>query len=729
MFRGGFPLSNNSRLYLILAIHNHQPVGNFDYVLEESYKKAYLPFLELLQQHPSLKVVMHYSGNLLSWIAKKHPEAIKILRGFVKTRRIEFLSGGFYEPILSAIPEEDRIMQIREMTDYIAKLFDYSPRGMWLAERVWEPHMPRCLAEAGIEYLPLDDYHFKLSGIDDESLTGYFITEELGHSIKVFPGSERLRYYVPFRGVDETISHLREIYTLKSSGDFKDEAPLITMADDGEKFGVWPDTFKHCYENGWLERFFSALEENSGWLATTTFSEYQAEFYPKGTVYLPAASYREMGEWALPQQKGLEYEIMLNEMQSIYGENAKGMLRGGIWRSFLSKYPESNHIHKRMLMISAKVHKALKRCTMHDARCKTKHKNPKSRIQNPKSMLHELWKGQCNDAYWHGIFGGLYLPHLRSSLYRHLINAEAMAEDILSNGRAVNGRITWKHEGDLDNNGFRDICVSSKDITAFFTERGGSLIELSLKNKSLNILDTLTRRPEAYHAKLSEAGKVSPETKTIHDRLSAKEAGLSEHLVYDSYRRASLLDHFFEYGINIDSLIKSEYKEKGDFINGIYSISAFKKGSDIGVKLKREGVVSGAGLRIEKTVVFRDSGMSADYVLSGSYSGMFGIEFNISILGSPYASIEVGGKSLFVKDMAVHDNISEFLIKYDLANLWIRFSFDEEINLWHYPVETISLSEEGVERIYQGTSFIFTKRLDFTSHKRLGLNMQFVEVR
>ena len=29
-----------------------------------------------------------------------------------------------------------------------------------------------------------------------------------------------------------------------------------------------------------------------------------------------------------------------------------------------------------------------------------------------------LYRGQCNCAYWHGAFGGVYLPHLRNAIYR-----------------------------------------------------------------------------------------------------------------------------------------------------------------------------------------------------------------------------------------------------------------------------------------------------------------------
>ncbi|MBI5050009.1 MAG: DUF1925 domain-containing protein [Nitrospirae bacterium] len=343
-----------SKVYLILSIHNHQPVWNFDHVLEDAYKKAYLPFLKMLARHTKLKLVLHYSGNLLVWLEKKHPEAIDMITALIRAGRVELLSGGFYEPVLCCLPEDDRVLQIKEMTAYIKGTFGYTPRGMWLAERVWEPHLPKCISKAGIEYLPLDDYHFKLAGVDDRDLLGYHVTEENGSVIKIFSGSEELRYSIPFKDVDSVISYLKEVSMTGGS-------PLLTLADDGEKFGVWPDTFSHCYTDGWLESFFSALEANADWIETTTFSEYQERFYPVGKVYLPAASYREMGEWALPPDGALDYEYALNELKGLLGDRAMSLLRGGTWRSFFAKYPESNHIHKRMLMISKKVHEAVKK--------------------------------------------------------------------------------------------------------------------------------------------------------------------------------------------------------------------------------------------------------------------------------------------------------------------------------------------------------------------------------
>ncbi len=695
-----------SKLYLILAFHNHQPVGNFDHVLEDSYNKSYLPFLEALLRHPNLKVVLHYSGNLLSWIGKRHPEAIDIIRNLVSNGRVELLSGGFYEPVIPVLPEEDRQLQIEEFSLYIKKNFGYTPKGMWLAERVWEPQMPKCISKAGIEYLPVDDYHFKMTGLEEGDLLGYYITEDEGYKISVFPGSEKLRYYIPFRTVEDTISYFREIHMRGGN-------PLLTFADDGEKFGVWPNTYKHCYEDGWLDNFLAALEDNSDWIETTTFSEYSSKFQSLGRVYLPTASYREMGEWALPSEVSLEYEYVLEELGKLVGEKSKHLLRGGIWRSFMVKYPESNHLHKRMFMISQKVQEA---CVINS--------------QKGREAQINVWKGQCNDAYWHGVFGGLYLPHLRSALYRHLINAEALANEILKEKTEIK-------RFDFDCDGFDDIIINTKNIALTVSEKGGSLTELSLYRQSVNIFDILSRRPEAYHSKLTKVNNQDPDaTKTIHDQLSVKEEGLANYLIYDEYRRSSLLDRFLPVETGLEDVRASKYEELGDFIDGVYSMDYSREGENIILSLSREGVVQGNSFKLEKSLEIGPSGIRADYLLEGAFSGLFAMEMNISLLGSPYATITTGDLTSQIRSMATHEKIREFSIEDKFLNLILDFRFDEAVDMWHYPVETISLSEQGVERLYQGTAFLFVTNLNLpapetqegmNSKKKLGFSLNFEE--
>jgi len=398
-----------------------------------------------------------------------------------------------------------------------------------------------------------------------------------------------------------------------------------------------------------------------------------------------------------------------------------------------------------MLRISRKAHSAAGKLKVESEKLRGKGSRLKLSTLNSQlsTLYHELWKGQCNDAYWHGIFGGLYLPHLRSSLYRHLLAAESMAEEILgSNSQRVKGsrlrrvaeetkgqKVTeFIEEGDFDCDGFKDICISTGGLTAFLSEDSGALIELSVKKKQINVLDTLTRRPEAYHSKISEAAHHNPgETKTIHERICVKEAGLLDYLVYDNYRRASLLDHFLDYNIKLDDLIKSDYHDKGDFIGSPYDMERIIGKNASGVKLAREGLVSGTDMRLEKSVLFRKSEMRVDYLLEGKYNGIFAPEFNLSFLGSPYALVNLGSKSFFIRDKGRHSALHEFYVEDKFLNLTMAFTFDESMELWHYPVETISLSEHGVERLYQGTAFLFMKRLDFNGDKRLGFTIKFGE--
>ncbi len=170
------------------------------------------------------------------------------------------MSGGYYEPILAVIPEEDRQGQIRKMTETVAREFGYNATGIWLAERVWEPSLPGTLNRAGVEWTVVDDTHFKMVGLDDEDLLGYYLTEDQGLILKVFGTSKYMRYAVPWRPVNEVIAYLRDLAS-------DAESRIVVMGDDGEKFGLWPGTKVLCWDRGWIENFFSALEGAREWLA------------------------------------------------------------------------------------------------------------------------------------------------------------------------------------------------------------------------------------------------------------------------------------------------------------------------------------------------------------------------------------------------------------------------------------------------------------------------------
>jgi alpha-amylase len=701
------------KVQFIFAIHNHQPVGNFDFVAEDAYQKAYLPFIMVLKRHPLLKITLHYTGILYRFFEEKHPEFIEMLRELVAEGRAEILSGGFYEPILAVLPDEDKVGQVRALSDYVRKKIGFESRGMWLAERVWEPHLPRFIADAGIDHVVVDDFHFKMAGLRDPDLDGYYLTEEQGGMIRIFPGSEKLRYLIPFHKPEDTIEFLA---TLKST----ERNRLAVMADDGEKFGVWPETHRTVYDEGWLERFFSLLEQNSAWLETTTFSEFLRKEPARGRIYLPTASYMEMGEWTLPTTTMAEYCDALSMLKGMPEcSKLRPFIKGGIWRNFLAKYPESNHMHKRMLMASQKVHRALEA------------PGGSAKLDRDSArMLDHLYQCQCNDAYWHGVFGGLYLPHLRSAVYEHLIQAEQLADKALrTQGPVQRGKGPAKkapaeswlaiERGDFDRDGNEELMLNSELLNVFVDPaEGGRITELDWKPRSFNLTNVLTRRREGYHDKIAHAGRdaAGPEggAKTIHDRVVVKEEGLQHHLLYDWYTRGSLLDHFLESGVDLAGFMRSEYYEAGDFVLGAYQATARKQKDAVVLVLEREGSAAGIRTRIRKTIAVRASHpeIAVRYGIANmgdeELNASFGSEFNISLLAgnSHDRYYDIPGHVLEKRNLASTgetNNVSRVSLVDEWLKLTVTLAFSQPAILWRAPVETVSQSEAGFERVYQSS--------------------------
>ncbi|HET9682071.1 MAG TPA: alpha-amylase/4-alpha-glucanotransferase domain-containing protein, partial [Candidatus Limnocylindrales bacterium] len=396
-------MSPGARISLSLVLHNHQPVGNFGWVIAEAWERAYEPMVAALERHPGIRVGLHYSGALLEWLRTEQPGFLERVRALVEADRVEVLGGGLYEPVLGAIPERDRIGQLGRMAAMVEATFGRRPAGAWLAERVWEPDVPTSMAAAGYRYTILDDAHFRAAAVPEDAMWGPYSTDDQGHPLTVFATEQGLRYRIPFQPVATVIDYLREHAT--DAGD-----RVGTMGDDGEKFGAWPTTWEHCWGRGhWVEDFFDALDANATWLATVRPSDWLAAHQPVGRVYVPTGSYAEMGEWVLPPEESLAFGTALRRDRETGAPEAR-WLRGGFWRNFQVRYREVNDLHKQMLRVSAAV------AAMPDGPAR-------------EAATDHLFRGQSNDCYWHGLFGGIYIAHMRAATFEHLIAAEDLADE------------------------------------------------------------------------------------------------------------------------------------------------------------------------------------------------------------------------------------------------------------------------------------------------------------
>lgn len=680
-----------AKVNLLFGIHCHQPSGNFDFVFRKLADKSYLPFLRCLASHPGVKITVHFSGCLLEWLDQNCPEVIGLLQSLSARGQIEILGGGYFEPILASIPESDRYDQIMLLSRYIENKFGIRPRGMWLAERVWDSSVVKSIVESGIEYVLVDDYPFLSIGKSEADLKGYYLTDEENLPLAVFPIDARLRYLTPFQPIGKTIDFLKDLAV-------REQDACAIVVDDGEKYGGWPGTYEWVYENKWLEDFLSEIEANSSWINCLTMREALDAFPPRGHVYLPTSAYFEMGQWSLPSESAVEFGQAWERMSSD-SELAryKKFLRGGIWKNFLIKYPESNRMHKKMFYIHYRL-KAL----------------PESELAS-KAKLH-LMRAQTNDAYWHGVFGGLYLPHLRHAVYQNLLLAEQMLTEP--------GTFNYEYV-DFDHDGNGEFLIFTPEMSfAIAPAQGGQIIEWSHRNLAYNLANTIARRPEHYHVGSAEKANVAEDVNpsdsvaTIHEREGKIDPLLKNKLFYDSYARNTCIDHFISSALSLDDFSKSNFTNYGDFVNNEYSIRNIEKGNPIDLTLVKIGSVHSdvndkiVQIMLEKNFIFHQSGFDVYYTLRNlsdiTIQTRFGVEFNLAmpagggVAGRYYIDQDLAADASF-NSLAETKAAAHIRLEDDVFGGSVAIQLDTPQTWWRFPLQTVSQSEAGWEMTYQSS--------------------------
>ena len=612
----------------IFGLHLHQPVGNFDHVFAEHFERVYRPLLERLAERQFFPTVFHLSGPLIEWLERHEPAYLDTLGRLAGDGSVELLAAGWHEPVLAALLRRDRIEQVQWMRERLHARFGVDARGLWLTERVWSPELPSDLVEAGIESALVDDRHFLVAGFQREQLHAPFFTESDDDRLALFPIDERLRYLIPFRPPEETAEYLRRLRL--------DGRRLAVLADDGEKFGGWPGTYEWVYEREWITRFLDSMLEliANGEMQLSTLAGALDAVPSGGLAYLPTASYREMEGWSLPPEPAdrlarLEHDLGEERMGGADG----ALVRGSHWRNFLAKYSESNRMHKKAQRLSLL--------------CRER--------GDPVEAREAIGRAQCNDAYWHGVFGGLYLPHLREAIWRNLSEAE---------GRLRSGEALTLESLDLDADGHAELWVHSGDFSSIVSPyRGGAVEELTIFATGINYADVLTRRLEAYHLaalRPATAEEIEGGTASIHD--IERSLRMAEAPPVDRCDRALLRERIFGAGTTLEAYASAAYAPR-------HSWDAVPLLPETEVTAEAVAIVLTApDGTLRKALRFEPRGsVEVEYHwTAGSADDVFAVEL-----------------SLFRP---------------------LSISASPEPAIWRHPVETISKSERGLDRTVQGES-------------------------
>jgi 4-alpha-glucanotransferase len=494
------------------------------------------------------------------------------------------------------------------------------------------------------------------------------------------------------------------------------------MGDDGEKFGAWPTTWEHCWgKRDWVERFFTALEVNTDWLATTTPSAWLDGHAPIGRVYVPTGSYAEMGEWALPPAESVVYADLLHHAQAEHRPEAR-WLRGAFWRNFQVRYREINDLHKRMLRVSDAV-AAMPAGPARDR------------------AVDHLYRGQSNDCYWHGLFGGIYLSHMRLATHAHLIAAEDLA-DTGTGSQATAERL------DLDLDGHDEVRLADVgQVVTVDLDKGAGIGAWDILAVRHALAAVMRRRPEAYHAKLrhlddhraktgradSERGSGATVAASIHEAIRVKEPGLASLLVYDAYERRSGLVRALSQEATADDWASARATELGDAIDGAFDLVDLRPGKAM---TRRAATIAGASIEVTKTVTLSGDRrrpaltlrLDLDHRAGPSIEARIGLEWALTMLGggaNPAAWWDVEGTRHAHDGRGTATGIATIAQGNDDVGVSVTSAF-EPADAWWAPIETVSNSEDGFERVYQGSALLVSWPVHLASGGRWSRTIQHV---
>ncbi|MFX1356584.1 MAG: alpha-amylase/4-alpha-glucanotransferase domain-containing protein [Promethearchaeota archaeon] len=705
-------------IHLPIVFHFHQPVDNFQWVIEDAFRKSYGPLIENIFNYPDVKVTFHFSGNLLEWFINHKPDVIKKLKEMAKRGQIEIIGGGYYEPIFAIIPYRDKIVQLKKLSALIKSEFGLDVKGAWLSERVWEPNYPSFLNDAGLKYVIVDDNHFRGTGITEEDTFYSYVTEDEGKTLRVFPINEQLRYLTPWKPTYYSLDYLE-----KSADEKGDRVALLIS--DAEKMGVWGSTHEFCYIEGkghqegdkgkpFIPAFFEQITNND-WVKSITLSEYMEKFPAKGLVYLPTASYDKMEEWVLltPIRKRFK-KIRKTLKDDPEKQDEYLFLKGGFWRYFLVKYPESNNMHKKMLHVREKLIQVENRIKNLKSEEKIGYYNTK--IEN---AWNEIYKAQCNDCYWHGLFGGVYLQFLRFSVYTHLLNAEKIIDDLLSKINKIPNEYMSIIPIDFNKDSKMDIIIESNLLNLYINpDDGGTIFELDYKPKSYNLLNTLTRWPEAYH----DSEKIN-----------------QEEVMVDRYRKSILRLRFFHENNSLKELQSDTYFEFGTFCDGKFVITKNikdRKSAIIDLELLGEVKDTNSNekypcsvfkkIKVEKNTLDlfirinfkREPGKES--ILSNILDKLYmGIDIPFFFNGDPNRFKWESNQVIFLKkeenDLLKPFEYDGFHFKAYDDTYDLNFEFEilsdlksdlDTIKIIKFPIIAYAYTDEGYKKIYQGINLI-----------------------
>jgi len=645
-----------SKVKLIFGTCNAVPSGESDLRFEDAYQKAFKPFITAVYNHPEILTTLYYTGSLLKWLEKKHPEFHMVLGELINRKNTEILSGGYWEPMLPLIPMSDKVGQIELMTTYLRKKFGRRSHGGWITAQLWEMHLASSLYASGIDYVFLSERAFpRVPGFRPNAPV---IAENQGKTILVFPVMDSLTDQFLKSSPEHILESLEELEAKR------DREVVATLILNGLTFGIDnPHTI--CYEQKWLERFFDAVIRAKDWLECVHPGRYlRNNDLPRKKVYIPEPTYDALMLWSREEKSDQENPESVSNSSNAKGSESNRDIPKASYRDFLAKYRESGLLYAKMMYVGILSNQL---------------RGDKYRKRNAKE---ELWRGQEHYAYWHGPSGGIYNNRLRHNTYRALIEAEKATRE-----RGIFKAALTSLDFDMDGN--KEYLYNGLNFNAYIHPVGGVLFELDYLPVSRNYLATFSKYREDYHSK-----------ETV-------ECG------YDFYPRHAFLDHILDPNEKLADFERGFYRKLADFPIKKYQTLDLERDPPK-VSFVCNSMLNKKEFNICKTFSFRRGSLIVDYKFTnlsrGAITFLWGSELNLAL------SENAQMRSIFlnadepsndgVQERGSDEGIDSWIVLDREHNVLMIFQLSETAELWRSTVSVDYRVGSKLLRDYQSNLFM-----------------------
>lgn len=213
-----------------VVVHLHDP----GFLADEEIGRLSVTPLEtlagIIQKHLDFRFALYLPGRILESAARTVPRILEVLRQAGSTGRLEWLGGGFHDPLFAQIPDSSRKSQIQMLGAALRQHAGAEPHGVWLPGFVWDPSLVSSLLQSGFMYTVLKDH--QIPSATESSRLGWYLTEELGVPFRLLPSREALGALFRAGAVEEMLQLVETDGGSEPAGGVLD-IPLLASSREG----------------------------------------------------------------------------------------------------------------------------------------------------------------------------------------------------------------------------------------------------------------------------------------------------------------------------------------------------------------------------------------------------------------------------------------------------------------------------------------------------------------